>query len=174
MSFDNLKENGVTVLQMRELEEDGVLQRFARGWYWCNACDYEKPADYKYIEISKVNPGCIICLDSACFLCGMNVNEPKTVKVATARDDRKKMEIDFPIKRYYLTHMETTRYIQTKRTEFGTYRYFASDRALYDCMHGMSKIDEENTARLKHYFERYSEKIKRYEQYFKKIKKGSL
>ena len=57
MSFKQIQERGVTVLQIREMEEAGVLEKFARGWYWCNECGYTKPTDHKYVEIVKLNPG---------------------------------------------------------------------------------------------------------------------
>lgn len=52
MSYEALKSEGVTVLQLRELESDELVERFARGWYWCKACGLEKPADHRYIEIN--------------------------------------------------------------------------------------------------------------------------
>ena len=91
MSFADLRDHQVTVLQLAEMEEEGSLQRFARGWYWCQDCGYEKPEDYQYIEIAKVNPRAVICMDSAAWLAGMLKEEPATIAVATARTDRKKM-----------------------------------------------------------------------------------
>ncbi len=170
MSFEQLRENGITVLQMRELEENGVLDRFCRGWYWCNECDVKKPADYKYIEIAKMNPNAIICLDSACFLAGVNVWEPKVVKVATARSDRKKMEISFPINRYFLTYTEVGRTVKTKITEFGSYRYFTADRALFDCLHAPCKVERENLILIEKAAVRYQDGIRRYETALQKIK----
>ena len=52
MSFSDLRDHQVTVLQLAEMEEEGSLERFARGWYWCKECGYEKPKDYQYIEIA--------------------------------------------------------------------------------------------------------------------------
>ena len=48
MSFADLRDHQVTVLQLAEMEEEGSLERFARGWYWCKDCGYEKPEDYQY------------------------------------------------------------------------------------------------------------------------------
>ena len=70
MSFSDLRDHQVTVLQLAEMEEEGSLERFARGWYWCKECGYEKPKDYQYIEIAKVNPRAVICMDSAAWLAG--------------------------------------------------------------------------------------------------------
>ena len=35
MSFADLRDHKVTVLQLAEMEEEGCLERFALGWYWC-------------------------------------------------------------------------------------------------------------------------------------------
>ena len=88
MSFSDLRDHQVTVLQLAEMEEEGSLERFARGWYWCKECGYEKPKDYQYIEIAKVNPRAVICMDSAAWLAGMLEKEPETIAVATSRTDR--------------------------------------------------------------------------------------
>ena len=96
MSFADLRDHQVTVLQLAEMEEEGSLERFARGWYWCKDCGYEKPEDYQYIEIAKVNPRAVICMDSAAWLAGMLEKEEvqATIAVATARTDRKKMDLE--------------------------------------------------------------------------------
>ena len=65
MSFEQLKEKGVTIAQIQELVDREILDKFARGWYWCNKCGYERPQDRKYIEIVKVNEKAVICMDSA-------------------------------------------------------------------------------------------------------------
>ena len=102
MSFADLRDHQVTVLQLAEMEEEGSLERFARGWYWCKDCGYEKPEDYQYIEIAKVNPRAVICMDSAAWLAGMLKEEPATIAVATARTDRKKMDLEnFEIRRLF-------------------------------------------------------------------------
>ncbi|MBO4903569.1 MAG: hypothetical protein J5518_12340 [Lachnospiraceae bacterium] len=172
MSFEQLRENDVTVLQMRELEEEGILHRFTRGWYWCSACGLEKPADYKYIEIAKMNPDAVICLDSACFLNKLSVREPEVVQVATARGDRRKMEIDFPIRRYFLTHLDIGKHIQVKKTEFGSYRYFSMERALHDCMHALHKVSAHNTEAIRLEYAKHKERVDKYELFFRKYKRS--
>ena len=52
MSFADLRDHQVTVLQLAEMEEEGSLERFARGWYWCKDCGYEKP-DYNILFLSS-------------------------------------------------------------------------------------------------------------------------
>jgi len=78
MSFADLRDHQVTVLQLAEMEEEGSLERFARGWYWCKDCGYEKPEDYQYIEIAKVNPRAVICMDV--FISRMPMSRAKSVR----------------------------------------------------------------------------------------------
>lgn len=172
MNFEQLRNADVTVVQMRELEEEGILHRFARGWYWCSACGFEKPADHKYIEIAKVDPEAVICLDSACFLNGLQVTEPEEIRVATARDDRKKMELEFPIRRYFLTYLEIGKYTNVRKTEFGSYRYFAMERALYDSLHAPAKLLPENIEVIRTECSRNLERIRKYELFLRKYKRS--
>ena len=142
MRFSTLQDNAVTMRQIQELEQEGVLEKFARGWYWCTKCGYEKPEDYKYIEIAKVNPSAVICMESACYLCGLLKKEPGVVTVATERTDRKKMELYFTIRRYYFQNEDIGGDICTKTTEFGYYRYYSEERAICDCLRLKNKLEE--------------------------------
>lgn len=141
MNFAQLREDGVTVKQLKELESQGILERFARGWYWCCDCGYTKPVDYKYIEISKVNPRAVICMESACYLCGLLKKEPDVVMVATERTDRKKMELLFPIQRFYFQNASIPGEIRTKTTEFGSYRYYSEERSICDCLRMGNRLE---------------------------------
>ena len=144
MSFSDLRDHQVTVLQLAEMEEEGSLERFARGWYWCKECGYEKPKDYQYIEIAKVNPRAVICMDSAAWLAGMLEKEPETIAVATSRTDRKKMELEnFEIRRFYFQNAGLPGEICEKETEFGSYRYYAPKRTFCDCLRMNNKMPEE-------------------------------
>ena len=137
MSFADLRDHQVTVLQLAEMEEEGSLERFARGWYWCKDCGYEKPEDYQYIEIAKVNPRAVICMDSAAWLAGMLKEEPATIAVATARTDRKKMDLEnFEIRRFYFQNADIPGEICEKKTEFGSYKYYSRPRFCNCFSHG--------------------------------------
>ena len=117
---------------------------FARGWYWCKDCGYEKPEDYQYIEIAKVNPRAVICMDSAAWLAGMLKEEPATIAVATARTDRKKMDLEnFEIRRFYFQNADVPGEICEKKTEFGSYKYYSPKRTFCDCLHMNNKMPEE-------------------------------
>jgi predicted transcriptional regulator of viral defense system len=142
MSFKELQKKGVTVLQIREMEEAGVLEKFARGWYWCNDCGYAKPADHKYVEIAKVNPRAVICMESACYLSGIIDEEPKEIRLATERTDRKKMELEFDTKRFYFKRTGIKGEVVEKKTKCGSYFYYSPERTFCDCIRLQSKIDK--------------------------------
>ena len=142
MSFEQLKEKGVTIAQIQELVDREILDKFARGWYWCNKCGYERPKDRKYIEIGKVNEKAVICMDSAGYLQKLLKEEPKVISVATERTDRKKMEFAFPVLRYYFENTGAEDEIETVNTEFGSYRVYSVDRTVCDCIRMKSRLDE--------------------------------
>lgn len=171
MSFEALKSEGITVLQMRELEDDGILERFARGWYFCNSCGITKPEDHKYIEVGLVDPEAVICLDSACYLAGIGVLEPEAVKFAVPREDRRKIKCDFATERFFYTHMEDE-YIVTRNTRFGTYRYFACERSVFECLHKKDKVDEGNLEAIEAYSLAHAEKIDKYKKFIGDIKRA--
>ena len=144
MSFAALRDHQEPVLQLAEMEEEGSLERFARGWYWCKDCGNEKPEDYQYIEIAKVNPRAVICMDSAAWLAGMLKEEPATIAVATARTDRKKMDLEnFEIRRFYFQNADVPGEICEKKTEFGSYKYYSPKRTFCDCLRMNNKMPEE-------------------------------
>ena len=148
MSFAQLQDRGVTVLQLQEMEEAGILEKFARGWYWCNTCGFKKPDDHKYVEIAKVNPDAVICMESAAYLAGLIREEPEIVHVATERTDRKKMEFSFPVKRYYFKNTGIKGEIAEKKTGYGSYHYYAPERTFCDCIRLKNKLSEENYAQI--------------------------
>lgn len=171
MSFEALRDEGVTVIQMRELEDEGSIERFARGWYWCNNCGYEKPVDYKYIEVSLVDPQTVMCLDSACFLGGMKIPEPEVLKFAVPRTDRKKYLFDFATLRIFYTHMEEE-YIETVRTEFGSYRYFMPERAAVDSLSAPDKVDKASLSGISAYADAHRAQTDKYRKFLRGIKRS--
>lgn len=142
-SFAELKTQGVTAPQLQELERDNVVERFARGWYWCRVCGLEKPQDYKYIEIAKVYPKSVICMESSCYLNGIIAAEPEIPSVATDRTDRGKIELIYPVKRYYFQNTNLEGEIREKVTDFGSYRFYSEERSFCDCLRMKNKIAED-------------------------------
>jgi hypothetical protein len=170
MNFANLKENGVTTLQIKELEQEKIIEKFARGWYWCNECGFTKPADYKYIEIAKVYPKAVMCMESACFLNGILREEPEIPTIATDRTDRGKIELIYPIKRYYFQNTHLDGEIKEIYTEFGSYRFYSEERTLCDCIRMKNKISEEIYIEILNRYKKQAEKKDVLYAYAKKLR----
>lgn len=170
MSFSELKAVGITILQIREMEEEGILVKFARGFYWCNDCGYERPYNHKYIELAKVNPKAVICMESAAFLNGMIELEPECICVATSRTDRKKMEFEFPIHRFYFQNANLEGEIQTIKTEFGDFKVYSQERTICDCMRMKEQIDSETYFEIEQFYRSRQEQLKRVRDYAKVLR----
>ena len=144
MSFRQMKNEGVTELQIKELKDREILECYARGFYWCRRCGREKPSDYRYVEIGHAWPQAVICLDSAAYLHGMIEREPAAVCVATTRENRQKVEASFPLHRFYFQNTGEREEIDVIRTAFGDYRVYSRERTICDCIR-MGRILPEGT-----------------------------
>ncbi len=168
-SFSELQEHQITITQIHELEKNNILEKISRGWYWCKECGFDKPKDYKYIEISKVNPRAILCLDSACYLNGILDEEPSTVDVATARTDRKKIDCSFDINRYYFSDMGLASDVEIVNTEFGSYYYFGKEKTVKDCLNAVSKLEKDTRIALMQKYCENSSVVNRLKAYSDKL-----
>ena len=134
MSFRQMKDLGVTELQIQELKNRGVLECYARGNYWCGLAGYEKPADYKYVEVGHAFPNAVLCMDTAAWLHGLTSEEPSQLSVATTRENRQKVSIYFPVHRYYFQNTGDPKEITSVKTKYGSYRFYEKDRTICDCI----------------------------------------
>lgn len=83
-------------------------------------------------------------MDSAAWLAGMLKEEPATIAVATARTDRKKMDLEnFEIRRFYFQNADIPGEICEKKTESGSYKYYSPKRTFCDCLRMNNKMPEE-------------------------------
>lgn len=170
MSFADLREEKITVIQMRELEERGVIQKISYGWYWCTACGIQKPADYKYIELGKVEPNAVICLESACYLHGLLGHEPYNVSIAIARNNRKQLKMQFPLTKHYYTNLENE-YIEECRSVFGVYKLFNAEACICDCIKKRNKIESDVYLEIiENYRSRSDKQLDRLREYAVKMK----
>lgn len=101
ISTSELLREGLTNRQISEFVANGMLERVCYGIYWLSCAEYAKPDDYKAIEICQSDPKAVICADSACFYQGLIDIEPPVVSIATRRDDRSKIAMNFPVRRHY-------------------------------------------------------------------------
>lgn len=132
---------GITNRQIRNLVEEGELEKVCHGHYWVNKNACKKPKEYKAIEICLSDPKAVVCADSACFYLGLIRIEPSVFSVATSRSDRSAIKMNFPTKRYYFSdsNFEGTQEIIT--TDFGIYKTFDIDRSVCDCIRFRRNID---------------------------------
>ncbi len=80
-----LLEEGFSNRQIAVLVEEGYLEKISHGYYWLAGKQYEKPKDYKCIEVCLSNPKVVICMDSALYYQNAIEAEPEYLSVATAR-----------------------------------------------------------------------------------------
>jgi predicted transcriptional regulator of viral defense system len=170
MSFGELKDAGITILQIREMEEEKVLHKFARGWYWCSECGLEKPANHKYIELGKANPRAVICMESAAYLQGIIKKEPELICVATDRTDRKKMEFEFPVHRYYLQNADIQGEIEVVHTDFGDYNVYSLERTICDCLRMKDSLSEGVYVEVVDYYNNREKQLTRVKEYAKALR----
>lgn len=170
LSFSDLKNRGVTTFQIKELEQEKVVEKFARGWYWCKECGIEKPNDYKYIEIAKVYPKAVICMESACFFNGIIHVEPEIPTIATERTDRGKIDLIYPVKRYYLQNANIEGEIKEITTDFGDYRFYSEERTFCDCIRMKEKISDDIYVEILDAYQKQTEERERIYTYAKKLR----
>lgn len=142
ISTSELLREGMTNRQISEFVDNGMLERVCYGIYWFNCAEYAKPEDYKAIEICRSDPKAVICADSACFYQGLIDTEPPVVSIATRRDDRSKIKMNFPVLRHYYSGSNFTEHQQTINTEFGQYAVYNIERSVCDCIRFRKDIDE--------------------------------
>lgn len=142
ISTSELLREGITNRQISEFVDNGMLERVCYGIYWFNCAEYAKPDDYKAIEICRSNPKAVICAESACFYQGLIDTEPPVVSIATRRDDRSKIKMNFPVSRHYYSENNFTEHQQTINTDFGQYAVYDIERSVCDCIRFRKDIDD--------------------------------
>lgn len=180
MSMTQLCESGFSNRQIRSFVEEGLLERVCQGYYWVISKNCEKPWDYKAIEICLSDPKAIICADSACYYQGLIPTEPGSLSVATGRNDRSRIGVNFPVVRHYVVENFFSIAYSEVVTDFGSYNIFDLDRSVCDCIRYRKDLDnhvfeliverygemrKQNTGRIFEYARRLG-MLKKVEQYF--------
>ncbi len=132
MSFEMLREAGVTIAQINELLDRKDIYKISRGWY--GLFNVKKPDNYKMIELTLLNPKIIICNQSAAFCHGLIDEEPEEVSFATRRTDRSKMSIYFPVNRHYFSDASFDSNIDILKTDVADIRITSVDKTVCDCI----------------------------------------
>lgn len=72
----DLLEEGLSNRQIASLTREGHLEKICYGFYWLNGGGYDKPMDYKCIEVCLSAPRAVICMDSAFYYQGQLERSP--------------------------------------------------------------------------------------------------
>lgn len=134
ISTRELLEKGFTNRQIAFLADENYLEKVCHGYYWMTRCEYEKPKDYKCIEVCLSNPRAVISMESACYYHGMIRTEPEFLTVATERTDRSLIKMKFPVKRHYFSKNYFNMDIEKVHREAGSYNIYGEVRSLCDML----------------------------------------
>ena len=134
ISTKELLHEGLTNRQITASVEEGLLEKISHGHYWFRCGNYNKPVEYKALEISITAPDAVICADSACYFWGLIEKEPDSLSVATKRSDRKKIHMNFPVKRHYFSADFFIEDRERIDTEFGHFFVYGMERSVCDCI----------------------------------------
>lgn len=134
ISTRELLKEGFTNRQIALLTDEKYLEKVCHGYYWMLQCGYQKPFDYKCIEVCLSNPKAVIAMKSACYYQGMAKAEPELLAVATERTDRSTMKMNFPVERHYFSGSNFKLGIKKVQTQIGSYNIYEPERSLCDIM----------------------------------------
>lgn len=132
---------GITNRQIANFEKEGMLEKVCHGYYWVTNTTFDKPKEYKALEVYLSDPRAIICADSACFYLGLIPLEPSTLSVATSRNDRSTIRMNFPIERHYVSDSIFSEDYHEVITDYGKYCIYNIDRSVCDCIRFKANID---------------------------------
>lgn len=138
-----LLEEGFSNRQIAVLKEEGYLEKICHGFYWINGSGYDKPIDYKCIEVCLSDPKAVICMGSALYYQGAIEKEPECLSIATKRTDRSLINMNFPVNRHYFSESNFEIGLKKEKTEFGCYYIYDIERSVCDVIRFQSgNIDE--------------------------------
>ncbi|MCI8578400.1 MAG: type IV toxin-antitoxin system AbiEi family antitoxin domain-containing protein [Lachnospiraceae bacterium] len=166
----DLLREGLTNRQIAEFVSNGMLEKVYHGVYWFSCAEYKKPSEYKAIEIGKSNSKAVVCADSACFYQGLIDVEPPVVSVATSRNDRSKLAMNFPISRHYYSDSNFKEQQQVVHTEFGDYIIYGVERSVCDCIRFKDDIDESIFCLILENYKKQEQTRDRLLQYARKLR----
>lgn len=153
-----LLSNKITTIQIRELLEEGKIERISHGNYWNLMSGKKKPKNYKMLEACLTNPRAVICALSACYFHGLIEQEPDKLYVATARTDRARMTLTFPVSRHYFSDRFFEDSMQTAKVGGKTIRVYDVDRSVCDCIRLQDEIGEEMVVSVVERYKNYDRK----------------
>lgn len=143
VSTRKLLQNHITTIQIRTLLDQGKIEKISHGNYWSKMSKKRKPKHYKMVEACLTNRRAVICALSACYYHGLIDWEPDVLYVATARNDRSGMQLNFPVSRHYFSISSFEDNIVNARTGGTDIRVYDIDRSVCDCIRLEREIGKE-------------------------------
>lgn len=153
-----LLRNKITTIQIRALLNEGKIEKISHGHYWNLMSGKKKPKHYKMIEACMTNPRAIICALSACYFHGLIEEEPDKLYVATEREDRGKMTLNFPVSRHYFSAITFEDSMHTVKTGNHTIRVYDIDRSICDCIRLEKDIGKEKVEMVVSNYKKYEKR----------------
>ena len=148
----------ITTIQIRTMMEEGRIEKVSHGIYWNLMSGKKKPKHYKMIEACMVNPKSVICALSACYYYGLLEKEPDKLYVATARTDRGKMKLNFPVSRHYFSATFFEDSMHTVKTGGKVIRVYDVDRSVCDCIRLQEELGTECVEMVVERYKKYEKK----------------
>ena len=168
-------DNKVSTIHIKELLENGDIEKVSHGNYWGSFLKIKKPKDYKFIEASMTNSRAVICGPSACYYHGLLKKEPDTLYVATMRTDRGNMKLGFPVSRHYFSEVGFEDDIKTYIENGVTVRVYDIDRSVADSIRLRDTMDEKKLDELiKAYKKSPKRDLKRCYEYADRMRVGRI
>ena len=141
-------EKKISTIHIRELLENGDIEKVSHGNYWGAFLKKEKPENYRMVEACMTNPKAVICGPSACYYHGLLKKEPEMLYVATQRTDRGGMKLTFPVSRHYFSEQSFEEDVVTFKYEAVTVRVYDIDHSVVDCIRLADSIDEKTMTEI--------------------------
>ncbi len=170
-----LIDNRVSTIHIKELLENGDIEKVSHGNYWGAFLNIKKPKDYKYLEASMANGKAVICGPSACFYHGLLKNEPDKLFVATKRTDRGGMKLDFPVSRHYFSENGYEDHMTSYVKNGVTIKIYDIDRSVADSIRFRDSIDEKTLDEILQAYRKSSKKnLKKCYEYAESMRVGRI
>ncbi len=157
----SLLEEGFSNRQITVLVEEGYLEKISHGYYWLAGGQYEKPQDYKCIEVCLSSPKAVICMDSALYYQKAIETEPEYLSVATERNDRSMLKMNFLTRRHYFSNSIFQIGRRKQETEFGCYYIYDIERSICD----MRRLEPQTTLEIIDHVKNNEQQYKRLQKY---------
>ncbi len=170
-----LIENRVSTIHIKELLENGDIEKVSHGNYWGAFLNKKKPKDYRFLEACMSNKKAVICGPSACYYHGLLKNEPDKLYVATKRTDRGGMKLGFPVSRHYFSENGYEDHVVSYAGDGITIRIYDIDRSVADSIRFRDGIDKNMLEEIIRAYKKSSKKdLKKCYEYAESMRVGRI